>query len=120
MREPDLYLISVAARMLDMHPQTLRKYERLGLVRPSRTMGSMRVYTDDELERLWSDVPRVAWDEAAAQAGATDEAALRALLHRGLARAGVPTTAPPRATPAPSGRDDAGVSESVRQRVPAY
>ena len=35
-----------------MHPQTLRKYERLGLVRPTRTMGSMRVYTDDELERL--------------------------------------------------------------------
>ena len=47
-----LYFISMAARMLDMHPQTLRKYERLGLVRPTRTMGSMRVYTDDELERL--------------------------------------------------------------------
>jgi MerR family transcriptional regulator/heat shock protein HspR len=52
MREPNLYLISVAARMLDMHPQTLRKYERLGLVRPLRTLGSMRVYTGDELERL--------------------------------------------------------------------
>lgn len=52
MREPDLYLISVAARMLDMHPQTLRKYERLGLVRPLRTLGSMRVYSGDELERL--------------------------------------------------------------------
>jgi MerR family transcriptional regulator, heat shock protein HspR len=52
MREPDLYLISVAARMLDMHPQTLRKYERLGLVRPLRTLGSMRVYSPDELERL--------------------------------------------------------------------
>jgi MerR family transcriptional regulator, heat shock protein HspR len=52
MRDPDLYLISVAARMLDMHPQTLRKYERLGLVRPLRTLGSMRVYTRDELERL--------------------------------------------------------------------
>ena len=48
----DLYLISMAARMLGMHPQTLRKYERLGLVRPSRTLGSMRVYTRDELERL--------------------------------------------------------------------
>lgn len=47
-----LYLISVAARMLDMHPQTLRKYERLGLVRPSRTLGSMRVYSRDEVERL--------------------------------------------------------------------
>ena len=35
-----------------MHPQTLRKYERLGLVRPTRTVGSMRVYTHDELDRL--------------------------------------------------------------------
>ena len=52
MREHDLFLISVAARMLDMHPQTLRKYERLGLVRPHRTLGSMRVYSRDELERL--------------------------------------------------------------------
>jgi MerR family transcriptional regulator/heat shock protein HspR len=50
--EPELYLISVAAEMLDMHPQTLRKYERLGLVRPLRTLGSMRVYTPHELERL--------------------------------------------------------------------
>jgi len=51
-RDTGLYLISVAARMLDMHPQTLRKYERLGLVRPLRTLGSMRVYSRDELERL--------------------------------------------------------------------
>ena len=48
----ELYFISMAARLLNMHPQTLRKYERLGLVRPTRTIGSMRVYTDDELERL--------------------------------------------------------------------
>ena len=48
----DLYFISMAARLLDMHPQTLRKYERLGLVLPSRTVGSMRVYSVDELERL--------------------------------------------------------------------
>jgi len=48
----NLYLISMAARMLGMHPQTLRKYERLGLVRPSRTIGSMRLYSCDELERL--------------------------------------------------------------------
>ena len=50
--EPDLYFISMAARLLDMHPQTLRKYERLGLVRPTRTIGSMRLYSHDELERL--------------------------------------------------------------------
>lgn len=48
----DFLLISVAARHLGMHPQTLRKYERLGLVQPSRTVGSMRVYSRDEIERL--------------------------------------------------------------------
>jgi MerR family transcriptional regulator/heat shock protein HspR len=47
-----LYLISMAARLLGMHPQTLRKYERLGLIHPSRTVGSMRLYSRDELERL--------------------------------------------------------------------
>jgi MerR family transcriptional regulator/heat shock protein HspR len=35
-----------------MHPQTLRKYERLGLIQPGRTVGSMRVYTRDEIVRL--------------------------------------------------------------------
>ena len=50
--EGDLCFISVAARMLGMHPQTLRKYERLGLVQPKRMLGSMRVYTDAELDRL--------------------------------------------------------------------
>ncbi len=52
MKPDDLFLISMAARHLGMHPQTLRKYERLGLVQPSRTLGSMRVYTRDEIERL--------------------------------------------------------------------
>jgi len=42
----------MAARMLDMHPQTLRKYERLGLVRPTRTIGSVRVYSQEEVDRL--------------------------------------------------------------------
>jgi MerR family transcriptional regulator, heat shock protein HspR len=50
--ETTLYFISTAARLLRMHPQTLRKYERLGLVRPSRTIGSMRVYSAEELDRL--------------------------------------------------------------------
>jgi MerR family transcriptional regulator/heat shock protein HspR len=50
--DQDLYFISMAARLLGMHPQTLRKYERLGLVQPTRTMGSMRLYTHEELERL--------------------------------------------------------------------
>ena len=50
--DQDFYFISVAARMLGMHPQTLRKYERLGLVQPTRTIGSMRLYSREELERL--------------------------------------------------------------------
>jgi MerR family transcriptional regulator/heat shock protein HspR len=50
--DQDVYLISVAAQMLGMHPQTLRKYERMGLVRPSRTVGSMRLYAREEIERL--------------------------------------------------------------------
>jgi MerR family transcriptional regulator/heat shock protein HspR len=50
--DDEFFFISVAARMLGMHPQTLRKYERLGLVQPSRTIGSMRLYSRDELERL--------------------------------------------------------------------
>src|SRR5437870_12936924 len=50
--EQDLYFIGMAARILGMHPQTLRKYERLGLVQPTRTIGSMRLYSREELERL--------------------------------------------------------------------
>jgi MerR family transcriptional regulator, heat shock protein HspR len=50
--EQRLYFISMAAEMLGMHPQTLRKYERLGLIQPTRTIGSMRVYDRQELERL--------------------------------------------------------------------
>ena len=50
--DDELYLISMAAEALGMHPQTLRKYERMGLVRPPRTVGSMRLYSREELERL--------------------------------------------------------------------
>jgi len=50
--EHNLFFISMAARMLGMHPQTLRKYERLGLIQPTRTIGSMRLYSREELERL--------------------------------------------------------------------
>lgn len=47
-----VYIISVAARLLRMHPQTLRKYERLGLVQPSRTEGMFRLYSDEDLAKL--------------------------------------------------------------------
>jgi MerR family transcriptional regulator/heat shock protein HspR len=48
----DLLFISMAARLLGMHPQTLRKYERLGLVTPARIVGSVRLYSRDEVARL--------------------------------------------------------------------
>ena len=47
-----VYIISVAARLLAMHPQTLRKYERLGLVRPYRTIGMLRLYSEEDIEKL--------------------------------------------------------------------
>lgn len=47
-----LYIISVAARILSMHPQTLRKYERVGLVRPSRTIGMLRLYSEEDITKL--------------------------------------------------------------------
>ena len=47
-----VYIISVAARILEMHPQTLRKYERAGLVMPSRTMGMLRLYSEEDIARL--------------------------------------------------------------------
>ncbi|HEV2067259.1 MAG TPA: MerR family transcriptional regulator [Thermomicrobiales bacterium] len=47
-----LFVISVAARLVEMHPQTLRKYEREGLIAPSRTTGNLRLYSDSDIEQL--------------------------------------------------------------------
>jgi len=47
-----VYLISVVATMLDIHPQTLRQYEREGLVEPSRTQGRMRLYSQRNIDRM--------------------------------------------------------------------
>ena len=46
-----LYIISVAAQILQMHPQTLRKYERAGFVEPPR-MGTLRLYSEEDIARL--------------------------------------------------------------------
>ena len=46
------YMISVAAELVGMHPQTLRMYETKGLVRPNRTAGNTRLYSEADLERL--------------------------------------------------------------------
>jgi len=45
-------MISVVAEMFDVHPQTLRTYEREGLIRPSRTEGNTRLYSEEDLERI--------------------------------------------------------------------
>lgn len=47
-----VYVISVAARLLDVHPQTLRNYERAGFLRPTRTEGKRRLYSASDIERL--------------------------------------------------------------------
>jgi MerR family transcriptional regulator/heat shock protein HspR len=46
------YMISAVAEMYGIHPQTLRLYEREGLLKPSRTEGNTRLYTEDDLQRL--------------------------------------------------------------------
>ena len=46
------FMISVVASRFEVHPQTLRLYEREGLVKPSRTQGNTRLYSEDDLERL--------------------------------------------------------------------
>src|SRR6266700_4149201 len=46
------YVISVAARICGVHPQTLRHYERIGLVSPARTGGNIRLYSDEDIQRL--------------------------------------------------------------------
>jgi MerR family transcriptional regulator, heat shock protein HspR len=47
-----LYVISVASRLLQLHPQTLRKYERVGFIAPSRTTGNLRLYSSEDIDRL--------------------------------------------------------------------
>jgi MerR family transcriptional regulator, heat shock protein HspR len=46
------YMISAVATLYKIHPQTLRLYERVGLLKPSRSLGNTRLYTDSDLERL--------------------------------------------------------------------
>ena len=52
MNDRPIYMISVAAELVGMHPQTLRLYENKGLVRPQRTPGGTRLYSEADVERL--------------------------------------------------------------------
>src|SRR5438045_8077634 len=51
-RRAKTFTISAVAEQFDLHPQTLRLYEREGLLKPSRSEGNTRLYTDNDLERL--------------------------------------------------------------------
>ena len=51
-RERPRYMISVAAELVGMHPQTLRIYEQKGLIRPKRTPGGTRLYSESDVDRL--------------------------------------------------------------------
>jgi MerR family transcriptional regulator, heat shock protein HspR len=51
-RQKAAYMISAVAEQYNIHPQTLRLYEREGLLKPSRSDGNTRLYTDEDLERL--------------------------------------------------------------------
>lgn len=51
-RKHRLYMISVVSEMLGIHPQTLRIYEREGFIKPSRSVGNTRLYSEDDIEKL--------------------------------------------------------------------
>ena len=51
-RDEPVYMISIAAKLCDVHPQTLRMYERVGLIRPQRVSMKNRMYSDADIERL--------------------------------------------------------------------
>ncbi len=52
MKDRPLYAISVVAEILNIHPQTLRQYERCELIKPSRTIGNVRLYSEEDIEKL--------------------------------------------------------------------
>ncbi len=51
-REHRLFMISVVSEMLDIHPQTLRLYEREGFIKPKRSVGNTRLYSEEDVEKL--------------------------------------------------------------------
>ncbi|GAB3059807.1 heat shock protein transcriptional repressor HspR [Sediminivirga luteola] len=67
-RHSPVYVISVAAELARMHPQTLRQYDRLGLVSPRRTAGRGRRYSADDIDRL-REIQRLSQDEGINLAG---------------------------------------------------
>lgn len=84
-RAEPVYVISVAAELAGVHPQTLREYERKGLVTPDRTTGNTRRYSDRDIERL-RDIQRLTQEFGANLAGVSMIFDLRSQLARALQR----------------------------------
>lgn len=83
--ETAVYVISVAAELAGVHPQTLRIYERKGLVSPSRTRGNTRRYSDRDIERL-REIQELTQDHGVNLAGAALVMELKGQLTRALER----------------------------------
>ena len=109
--EPITFVISVAAELAGMHPQTLRQYDRLGLVIPARTKGRGRRYTKRDVQRL-RDVQRMSQEEGINLAG------IRRILElerRVEALEAEPGIAPRSPRPLPAARSPCGI-RCVRSR----
>lgn len=78
-RDKPLYVISVAAELVDMHPQTLRLYERKGLIEPSRSAGKTRLYSQRNIEQL-RDIRRLTQELGVNLAGVEEIIKLRRTL----------------------------------------
>ncbi|MBI3965576.1 MAG: helix-turn-helix transcriptional regulator [Chloroflexi bacterium] len=108
------YVISVAAKLLNMHPQTLRYYERLGLIKPGRSDGRIRLYSQSDIDRL-AQIRRLMTDLGVNLAG------VEVIMHltqriRELERDNERLREALGASK--NGRDDDGVAAPRRQRTP--
>ncbi len=83
--ERPVYVISVAAELVEMHPQTLRLYERKGLIRPKRSAGKTRLYSERDIERL-REIRRLTQELGVNLAGVEEIMRLREELERLRAR----------------------------------
>src|SRR6056297_1873433 len=80
-KDRPLYVISVAAELVDMHPQTLRLYERTGLIEPSRSAGKTRLYSQRNIEQL-REIRRLTQELGVNLAGVEEIIKLREKLDR--------------------------------------
>jgi MerR family transcriptional regulator/heat shock protein HspR len=80
-KDKPLYVISVAAELVDMHPQTLRLYERKGLIEPSRSAGKTRLYSPRNIEQL-REIRRLTQELGVNLAGVEEIIRLRLKLDR--------------------------------------